>query len=275
MTTQDIAGGLRLCRASGWNQLEEDWRLFLESAGSGGLLIERYSDVLGTAAYMRYDALAWVAMMLVDPTERRAGFGAQLLAAALAALTDAPCVGLDATPLGEPLYRRFGFVADYSLARTKAMVDCARLPEFGGAARPMRESDLAAVCRWDREVFGADRSGVLASLFGRAPECAWVVDDAGGVKGYTFGRPGYLYGQLGPVVAADTGTARDLVTRCLSRLGGRAFAIDAPLLDPEWLEFLKSIGFVEERRFVRMFLRGHRHPGIPARQYAICGPEFA
>jgi GNAT superfamily N-acetyltransferase len=275
MTTQDIAGGLRLCRASGWNQLEEDWRLFLESPGSGGLLIERYSDVLGTAAYMRYDALAWVAMMLVDPTERRAGFGAQLLAAALAALTDAPCVGLDATPLGEPLYRRFGFVADYSLARTKAMVDCARLPELGGAARPMRESDLAAVCRWDREVFGADRSGVLASLFGRAPECAWVADDAGGVKGYMFGRPGYLYGQLGPVVAADTGTARDLVTRCLSRLGGRAFAIDAPLLDLEWLEFLKSIGFVEERRFVRMFLRGHRHPGIPARQYAICGPEFA
>ncbi len=271
MTAQDIAGGLRLCRASGWNQLEEDWRLFLGSDGSGGFLIERGGDVLGTAAYMRYDALAWVAMMLVDPAQRRTGFGAQLLAEALAALADAPCVGLDATPLGEPLYRRFGFVADYSLARTKAIVDCGRLPEFGGAARPMRESDLAAVCRWDREVFGADRSEVLASLLGRAPECAWIVDDAG----YMFGRPGHLYGQLGPVVAGDAGTARELVTCCLSRLGGRTFAIDAPLLDGEWLEFLKSIGFAEERRFVRMFLRGHGHPGVPARQYAICGPEFA
>ena len=272
MTPQDIAGGLRLCRASGWNQLEEDWRLFLESPGSGGFLIERSGSVLGTAAYIRYDALAWVAMMLVDPEERRAGFGAQLLTEALAALADAPCVGLDATPLGEPLYRRFGFVADYSLARTKAIVDCARLPEASGLARPMRESDLAAVCRRDREVFGADRGRLLASLFARAPECAWVVDDG---AGYTFGRPGYLYGQLGPVVAADAATARDMVTRCLSRLGGRAFAIDVPLLDGEWLEFLKSIGFVEERRFTRMFLRGHRHPGIPERQYAICGPEFA
>jgi GNAT superfamily N-acetyltransferase len=275
MMTQDIAGGLRLCRASGWNQLEEDWGLFLESAGSGGFLIERDGKVLGTAAYMRYDALAWVAMMLVDPAERRAGFGAQLLAEALAALADASCVGLDATPLGEPLYRRFGFVADYSLARTKSIVDCARLPEPAGMARPMEKRDLEAVCRKDREVFGADRSGLLASLFGRAPECGWVIDDAAGVTGYTFGRPGHLYSQLGPVVAADAGAAREMVTRCLSQLGGRALAIDAPLLDLEWLEFLKSVGFVEERRFVRMFLRGHRHPGIPERQYAICGPEFA
>jgi GNAT superfamily N-acetyltransferase len=275
MTTEDIAGGLRLCRASGWNQLEEDWRLFIDSPGSGGWLIERAGNVLGTSACMRYDALAWIAMMLVDPAERRAGLGAQLLAAALAALADAPCVGLDASPAGEPLYRRCGFVEDYSIARTKATIDSARFPDQAGKARPMIPSDLAAVCRRDREVFGADRGRLLAAWFDRAPECAWVVDDAAGVKGYTFGRPGRLYYQLGPVVAADSGTARDMVTRCLSRLGGRVFAIDVPLLHADWLDFLKSAGFVEERRFVRMFLRGHVHPGIPARQYAICGPEFA
>jgi GNAT superfamily N-acetyltransferase len=275
MTAEDIAGGLRLCRASGWNQLEEDWRLFVNSSGSGGLLIERAGQILGTAAYMRYDALAWVAMMLVDPAERGAGLGAQLLAGALAALGDAPCVGLDATPLGEPLYRRFGFVGDYSLARTKATIDRSRFRDAGGAARRMLSSDLEAVCRRDREVFGADRGRLLASLFERAPECAWVVPDAAGIRGYSFGRPGHLYYQLGPVVAADAGTARDLVTSSLSPLGGRVFAIDAPLFDGEWLGFLKSVGFVEERRFLRMFVRGHVHPGIPARQYAICGPEFA
>jgi GNAT superfamily N-acetyltransferase len=275
MTTDDIAGGLRLCRASGWNQLEEDWRLFLDSPGSGGVLIERGGNVLGTAAYMRYDALAWIAMMLVDPAERRTGLGAHLLAEALAALADATCVGLDATPAGEPLYRRFGFVEDYSLARTMATVDRARFPDPAGPARRMLQSDLSAVCRRDREVFGADRGRLLAAWFERAPECAWMVDDASGVKGYAFGRPGYRYYQLGPVVATDAAIARDMATRCLSPLSGRVFAIDVPLLDEEWIDFLKSVGFVEERRFVRMFLRGHIHPGIPARQYAICGPEFA
>src|ERR1035441_8009995 len=89
----------------------------------------RAGNVLGTAAYLRYDALGWIAMMLVDPAERRAGLGAQLLTEALAAVAGAPCVGLDATPAGEPLYRRFGFVGDYSLVRTKATVDGARCPE--------------------------------------------------------------------------------------------------------------------------------------------------
>jgi hypothetical protein len=139
----------------------------------------------------------------------------------------------------------------------------------------MLASDLAAVCRCDREVFGADRGRLLAALFERIRECAWIATDAGGVKGYCFGRPGSLYHQLGPVVARDPGTARDLAASALARLGGRVCAVDAPLLGGEWFDFLKSAGFVEERRFVRMFLRGHVHPGIPARQYAICGPEFA
>jgi hypothetical protein len=214
-------------------------------------------------------------MMLVDPGERGAGLGAQLLAGALAALGNAPCVGLDATPLGEPLYRRFEFVGDYSLARTKATIDGSRFAGSVGTARRMLMSDLEAVCRLDRDVFGADRGRLLAALFERAPECAWIVADAAEVKGYSFGRPGHLYSQLGPVVAKDSGTTREVVTGCLSQLGGRVFAIDVPLLDAGWLEFLKSAGFVEERRFLRMFVRGHVHPGIPARQYAICGPEFA
>src|ERR1035437_6165410 len=55
MTTEDIPGGLRLCRASGWNQLEEDWRLFTDSPGSGGGLVEKAGDILGAAGHMRYD----------------------------------------------------------------------------------------------------------------------------------------------------------------------------------------------------------------------------
>jgi GNAT superfamily N-acetyltransferase len=275
MTANDMAGGLRLCRASGWNQLEPDWRLFLESPGSGAVVIERAGNIVGTAAYMRYDALAWIAMMLVDPAERRAGLGRQLLAEAISALADAPCIGLDATPAGEPLYRRSGFIADHGLIRTKATVDSTRLPARVGAARPMLQSDLPTVCRQDRRVFGADRSHLLEALLARAPECAWVAADAQAVKGYTFGRAGRLYHQLGPIMAADAITARDLVTNCLAQFHGREFAIDVPAIGKEWLDFLRSAGFAEERRFVRMFLDGHVHLGSPAWRYAICGPKFA
>jgi len=238
-------------------------------------VVEKEERVAGTVAFLRYDSFAWIAMMLVDPQERGLGLGTQLMEEALSALSDAGCVGLDATPLGEPLYRRFGFTNDYGLVRTRATIEAARFGVPSGRARRMKREELSDVLARDREVFGADRGRLLRSLFWRAPECAWIVREGAVVRGYCFGRPGRLYHLLGPVVAEDGGAARDLVTSCFAELDGKSFAIDAPRLDGEWVAWLASVGFVEERPFVRMFLDGHQHPGIPARQYAICGPEFA
>lgn len=275
MTARHIPAGMGLCTSAGWNQLEADWRFFLESPGSGAFLAELGGEPVGTAAFVRYGDLAWIAMMLVDPAERGMGIGARLFKQVLAAVSDAPCIGLDATALGEPLYRRHAFVNDYSLVRTKATVDAARFLPFAGRARPMNAADLPAVFARDRAVFGADRSALLSSLFARAPECAWIVNGDNGIRGYTFGRPGRVFYQLGPVVADDADTARALVAGCFTCLDGRLFALDAPQLDAAWLAWLESVGFAVERPFVRMFRSGHTHPGKPARQYAITGPEFA
>jgi GNAT superfamily N-acetyltransferase len=265
MTVADIPAGMRLCRAARWNQLEEDWRMFVEPP-SGAWLIERDGAVIGTSAVARYDHLAWVAMMLVDPAERRAGHGGRLLSAALAAVEGADCVGLDATPLGEPLYRNFGFVESYTLARMSASGISATRDL---RARPLAPFDLPGLFAMDREIFGADRSRLLCSLLFRAPQDAWTVEG----RGYCFGRPGHLYSQLGPIVASDEEAARALVAHAV--VADRPTVIDVPLLHSSWHEWLQSIGFVEERRFTRMFLRGHSHPGDPARQYSIAGPEFA
>jgi GNAT superfamily N-acetyltransferase len=274
MNVDDIPAGMRLCAAAGWNQLEADWRFFLESPASGAFLAENDGRVAGTAAYLRYDRLAWIAMMLVDPAERRSGIGGQLMHRVLDALQDHPCVGLDATPLGEPLYRRCGLVDSYTLVRTKSSIDAARFAPFAGRARSMTAGDFPAVFARDLEAFGADRSALLRSLFSRAPECAWIVrDDA--ANGYCFGRPGRLFHQLGPLVADTADTARDLTASCFAHLGGALVAIDAPRFDPQWLEWLVSTGFSVERPFLRMFRRGHVHPGQSERHYAITGPEFA
>jgi len=266
MTREDIPGGLRLSRAAGWNQLEEDWRLAID-APSESWVAERDGVIIGTSALVRYGSLAWVAMMLVDPAERRTGLGTRLLAEALAASGGDACVGLDATPAGEPLYRRAGFLDGHTLVRAKITVDATRF-EGTGQARPMQTADLEAACRMDCESIGADRRRLLESLLERAPECAWIVPG----RGFCLGRPGFRYHQLGPVVAEDRDTARELVASCLARLGGRTFAIDVPQADDALLAWLRDVGFIEERPFLRMFLRG----GLPARHlYAICGPEFA
>jgi GNAT superfamily N-acetyltransferase len=276
MRTEDIASGLRLCRLSRWNQLEEDWRAFLDSPDGGGRIAERDGLGIGTAAFLRYgNCFSWLSMMLVDPQARGAGIGTRLMEAVLEALANEACVRLDATPLGEPLYRRFGFRDEYTLLRTAIALPLrAGLEPASDKGRPMEERDFPEVLARDRLVFGADRAALLESLYRRAPELARVVYADTELKGYCFGRPGHLYRQLGPVVADDEAAARMLVAGCLSGQPGGKVAMDVPQSKPQWTAWLESAGFVVERPFLRMCRGEAPHPELAARQFAIAGPEF-
>jgi GNAT superfamily N-acetyltransferase len=275
MNVSDIPAGLRLCRLSRWNQLEEDWRAFLASPYGGGRIAERDGSAAGTVAWLRYgDSFSWLSMMLVDPEVRRSGVGTRLMEAALEALADEACVLLDATPLGEPLYRRFGFAGEYELVRAKISVTPGRFQAGLESVSPMEAGNLEEVCTRDREVFGADRSALLASFQRRAPDLAWVARQGQTLAGYCFGRPGYLYRQIGPVVAEAEGPARDLVARCLAGQPGGAIAVDLPRSAADWVAWLSSVGFTIERPFLRMRRGGRQCPGLAANQFAIAGPEF-
>jgi GNAT superfamily N-acetyltransferase len=273
MLAADIPAGLHLCRLSRWNQLEDDWRVFLDSPGNGGRLAEADGAPVGSVAFLRYDrCFSWLSMMLVDPDARRGGIGTRLMEAALEALAGESCVRLDATPLGEPLYRRFGFDGEYELIRMTATV------ASGGRlqnARPMTADDLPIVFARDLEVFGADRSALLASLFRRAPDLAWVAPGGATLRGYCFGRPGFRYPQLGPVVADAAEAASALAAGALAAHQGEQVAIDVPRLSAtEWTAWLASAGFAVERPFLRMCRGRNACPGLPDRQFAIAGPEF-
>ena len=274
MTPGDIPAGLRLCRASRWNQLESDWSLFLQLSPEGCLVAEKEARVVGTVATLRYqDRFSWLSMVLVDPDERRAGIGTRLLYEGLALLDDEKCIRLDATAAGRQLYMQHGFVDEYSIARFTATSDLRQIAPTTSNIRLMREQDLPAVFHQDREIFGADRERVLRSLFARSPECAWVAVGSD-IQGYCFGRPGFLYQQLGPIVAWDESVARELASQCLTHQSGQRFGIDAPQHSQPWNDWLKSVGFTEERSFVRMHRGENRYPGHPKCVFGVVGPEF-
>jgi hypothetical protein len=50
--------------------------------------------------------------------------------------------------------------------------------------------------------------------------------------------------------------------------------VDIPLFHQEWKEWLESLGFTEQRPFIRMYHGLNRFPGLPGKQWAILGPEF-
>ncbi|MDV3309104.1 MAG: GNAT family N-acetyltransferase, partial [Cyclobacteriaceae bacterium] len=150
MEWSDIPSGLSLCRSAGWNQLHRDWEMFLTLHPDGArVCVDEEGNVVGTVATIRYgDRLAWIGMVLVDPSHRRKGIGLRLLENALEMLMDVDNIKLDATPAGREVYVKRGFEDEYGLSR---MVVNSRNAEHltSSAATPIGIDDLEDVARMD------------------------------------------------------------------------------------------------------------------------------
>ena len=278
MTSDDIPEGLRLSGAAGWNQREEDWRFLLEGNPGRFVVAVRDGAVIGSGGAVCYgSALAWVCMILVDPSARGHGIGTRIVEGVLDRVRDISTVGLDATPHGQGVYARLGFVETSRLLRVEAAG-----PVTGGPPEP-RPTDVAStrtigprdldrVLEVDLRVFGADRADLLRWAAGQAPALCRV-DDAGTIVGYCFGRRGSRSRQIGPVTARDVATARTLVAASMEAEPGGRVVLDVPTGRADWLTALAEMGFAVQRPLIRMF-RGARPPGRPDRVWAIFGPEF-
>jgi len=276
MTAGDIPAGLSLCRAAGWNQISRDWELFLQLSPEGCrvAMAEDEMKVVGTATTVQYeDHFSWIGMVLVDPDRHRQGIGSQLLRESLQVLKDVETVKLDATPAGRQVYLQLDFVDEYEISRMALKnISPATLPD--STARPIRADDLPALLAFDKKVFGANRLPVLEWLLAGGSAYAFLLENHEGIRGYCFGRPGHNFTHIGPVVSHDPEAARELVSAALRHCSGPAVVLDALLHTREWMQWLLSIGFQEQRPLIRMYRGTNAHPGIPEKQFAILGPEF-
>jgi ribosomal protein S18 acetylase RimI-like enzyme len=272
MKPGDIPAGLSLCRAYGWNQLARDWELFLQLNPGGCCVgVDQEGKVVGTVTTLRYENhFSWIGMVLVDPARQRQGIGGHLLEESLRILMDEKVVKLDATPAGRGVYLKLNFVDEYRLSRMHSESP-ARLPPSG--ARPLHRTDFPQLLALDREIFGADRKAVLEWVWAGAPQYAFVIEERSQIKGYCFGRPGHRFTHIGPVIAPDHGRAIQLMSAALRNCTGPTI-VDALQDKEDWVRWLSSLGFVEQRQLIRMYRGSNAGPGVPEKQFAILGPEL-
>src|SRR5438105_1328482 len=163
MTEADVPLGMRLKAANGWNQTEADWRRYLELQPDGCFVAALDGAPVGTLTSCIFGPVAWIAMVLVAAEHRGRGLGKALMRHALEFLEGqgVRTVRLDATPLGQPLYEKLGFGAEYTLHRYEGT-----LPPAGAVAgvEPLRADQIEEVCRLDQAVTSTDRRKLLQRL---------------------------------------------------------------------------------------------------------------
>jgi len=287
LTFEDLDDALRLSTIVGWNQQLNDWRMLLRLAPSGAFAALIDERIVGTAIAIDYGGFAWIAMMLVEPAYRGRGFGRRLLEAAMDAVPSNLPIRLDATPLGRPLYQRYGFEDEATLSRhgtNGSPRGAAAISEGVNGSRdvrPLTASDLKIIIEQDGAIFGGTRGAVLDWEFHDAPQYAYVMQRGDSLTHYCLGRKGRLFDQIGPVVAGDENVAQALVSAAFAAAGERRILVDAFDSQSAFAFWLRSRGFVIQRAFVRMcrpaesgvcatpFRQG------PLAEFAIVGPEFA
>lgn len=276
MRPDDIEQALCLSKDEGWNQTEKDWNLLLGNPLNICLVAECNDRIAGTAtAIIHGDKVAWIGMVLVDKSLRGHGAGKMLLTGIIDKLKHIESIKLDATPAGEPLYRKLGFKEEYRIFRmtNKSLSD---LPAGEINREPLNTDpeSLTEVLELDKSIFGADRSYLLKALFHNYPHKSFILKQNLRPDGYVFARDGIRFNYIGPVCAHSAESARVLISKTLRSLNNQLVALDILQDKEETIKWLESIGFVKQRQFLRMYLKSNPHPGIVENQYLIGGPEF-
>lgn len=269
LTADDTPDLMALVEEAGWNQTPRDWQMML-ALGNGRGLADPAGRIRASAVTLPHgDALGWIGMVLVAGDWRKRGYATRLLDQCIAELRDAGRVaGLDATPAGQPVYTRLGFVGTERISRWRRPARAPRGSASPGI-RPVAPGDLAQIAALDAESFGSPRRTLIEDIAGRSETRGWIAEDGG----FLLHRAGLKARQIGPLCAPDTASAGRLLDSALAAFG-EALVIDACDAHPAFAALLDARGFTIERPFTRMYLGTPVPIGDPGRLFAIAGPEL-
>ncbi len=257
---------------AGWNQTPDDWRRLIELSPEGCFKAVHAGRIVGSVTTTPLGTrVAWIGMMLVHPDFRRRGIARGLMLRAIELLRDQgfATIGLDATPLGKPLYEQLGFRSAWGWSRWRndlPSIEGAGLSETPTFGEGTRLSDVLLAI--DRTAVGFDRGEILRRL---AQASSVVVSD----EGFAMLRPGRVASLFGPVVAKTSTAARGLIDRIgVGSMRPGSVIWDVPGNHPEAIEIARSLGFVPFRELDRMWLGDPLPEGQPHWVHAIADPAI-
>jgi ribosomal protein S18 acetylase RimI-like enzyme len=225
-------------RAESWTP---ELRLFRRLQPDGVFLASRNGIPAGIVASIIYPTYAYVGLMGIHQGFQRQGIGMALMEHLLTWMGEqkVPLVKLDASPAGQPLYEKLGFVPldeVYVFQRQVGHLDAER-PKGIGLITPLH-LDLIAIS--DTQAFGTDRSWLLCALLELYPERAFMsLDERKQVNGYLIAQTQ----RIGPWIMNESGDAEQLLLAALSLPFNGAVSVVTPAENVDAVSLLKRFNF--------------------------------
>lgn len=245
LTLRDRTACADLSEDRQWPREEHKWGLLL-SAGSGYGIDDPDGGLAAACVVTEYygtrggPAFGAIGMVLVARRHARQGVGRRLMRHVITDMDTTP-LALHATPMGLPLYEELGFKV---IGRAEMLRGHFR-PDGDvedSVTRAATAEDLPPILRLDEEVFGADRTHIVARLPAFADQLR-VAEENGRITGYAAAWPNMDTHVIGPLIARDVPTAKALVTALATRTD-RPLRTDIDVRHEEFLAWAKARGLV-------------------------------
>lgn len=274
MVETDLPSVLLLSTSVGWNQTAADWQRMLLLEPNGCFVAAENGQIVGTTLCCTFGPVAWLAMVIVREDRRGSGLGRELVRGGLeyAQKQGVRTVRLDATPLGETVYRKLGFLPQFELRRVGGIVRTKALPAFPAYKILSATTDqFAELIQLDHETTATQRGKLLSRLFSEWSPLTAVSPD-GKIQAFLASRKGRLATQFGPMSGKES-AAVDLLSHALTHSSAQSVIADIPVHRESLLELARSFGLSEQRTLLRMYY-GEKIIESPERFHLSYGGEF-
>jgi GNAT superfamily N-acetyltransferase len=274
MTPDDLPFCRFLVTEAGWNQVDADWLRAMDLEPSGCFVAEVDQEPVATTTVCCFGNIAWIAMVLVDKKVRGKGIGKFIVEHAIRYLDEKgiETIRLDATSLGQGLYKKLGFREEYEVIRFTGSPTAHALETEHIRRIFAEDTVMNEIIGLDEDVTGTFRSAFIKSFAGAnsLPFYAGITD--GTTTGYAGCRAGINAIQIGPACSSVPESGYRLLHQIASHFPGKLMYIDIPSQNIPALQWAASNGFSEQRRFIRMY-RGVKINDSPEQIWASSGPE--
>ena len=265
-TREDIPQLRELIARVNWNQIDSDFENFLACGEIWSMI--HLNRMVGCGAWIkRSESVAWIGMVITLPEWRGCGIAPKIMNKLIGRSSHIKYHLLDASAMGEGVYRKLGFGNMYKVSRME-------LPLTLNV--PAAELQWQKFCGSTSELPWLENSDPLPErLLHNHPEYLFCGSCNGRISAWFALRPGRNSWHLGPLFAQDTASAISAIIQARKVLPGTALTIDVMNYQADFYRTLQE----NNARFCRDFQRMSLPPAPDEfmqqeNMFAATGPEY-